>query len=150
MMENRADVELRVARSRYDRVTSTLAAFVFVTCLGCTGGSRAAGSDTTSTGRSASSLTSASSDSLTQPTAADLEQILFSQDAPAGFPQEYWTLGRRIYDGRHYAPLWTGPEAISDKRRIRMGLLCRADDEGIALSPPLAAAPRRVPVSTRP
>ncbi len=148
-MKNRADVQFCVAGFRYDRVTPTLAVLAFATCLGCEGGSRAAGADTTSTGRSASSTTSISPDSLTRATAADLEQILFSQDAPADFPQEYWTLGRRIYDDRHYAPLWTGPEATSDKRRVRMGLLCRADDEGIALSPPLAAAPRRVPVSTR-
>jgi murein L,D-transpeptidase YcbB/YkuD len=88
-----------------------------------------------------------SGDSTTRAIAAALEQLLFSQAAPTGFSDAYWTVGRGIYDRRRYAPLWTGTDAMGAKRAQRLALLCRAPDEGIALDlpqsvpPPAAALP---------
>jgi murein L,D-transpeptidase YcbB/YkuD len=80
-------------------------------------------------------------DSVSQSTARGLEQLLFSQDAPSDFPQDYWALGRRIYDDRHYSPLWIGTDITSASRQIRLALLCRATDEGIALPLPATGTP---------
>lgn len=120
-------------------VSLLLASVLVLVTVGCTVEKRASGSDTIAVPGRASRLAGTRSapvsrDSLTQATAADLEQLLFSQDAPSEFSQEYWALGRRIYDARRYAPLWIGSEATDEERQIRFGLLCRAQDEGIVLT----------------
>jgi murein L,D-transpeptidase YcbB/YkuD len=115
-------------------------------CSGCTTEKSASGGDTTPARMSAAATARAQSsfvltDSATQATAAALEQLLFSQAAPTGFPQAYWSLARRVYDGRHYAPLWAGSETSDVERRARLALLCRARDEGIVLALPHSGAP---------
>lgn len=130
-------------RPRIIAVILPLAACAFVACTADKRAARVDTGDAQAGGRQSIATQGLvnSNDSLTQATGADLEQILFSQDAPPGFPQQYWALGRRIYDARRYAPLWSGPDSASDKRAMRTELLCRAHDEGIALELPVPATP---------
>lgn len=119
-----------------DYLRPLLVSVLALASLGCKAdklqsSSDAAAESASAIGPAAALPSSMSADSVTQATAANLEQILFSQDAPTGFTQKYWAFGRRIYDGRHYAPLWTGPAATAAERRIRLSLLCRARYEGV-------------------
>jgi len=128
-----------------------LASALTLACAGCASEKGAARSDTSAASTSAAGARSSFvlTDSATQATAAALEQLLFSQAAPAGFSQTYWSIGRRIYDSRHYAPLWSGTENTDATRRARLELLCRAADEGVAPALPDSGAPRAAPAFGR-
>ena len=70
-------------------------------------------------------------DSAAVDIAARLEQAVWNQSPPPWTTDARWALMRRVYDGAHYAPLWTSAAGPTVAGRGMIDALCAALDEGI-------------------